>query len=190
MPKFTQKEKEVIFSKLRTSGEELFAKYGLKKVTVDDIAERVGIGKGTFYHFYSNKEHLFMDIFNRAQEEIFEDIDAFLQKDGTGREKALSLVRYLLCKFKEHPILSTVSGEDFELLQCKVPEECLLQNDIDDKELLLKAEASGMVLRYPPEIVTKTVRGIFIIANAYQEDKDGCEVVDILSQAVVNYLVE
>jgi AcrR family transcriptional regulator len=190
MPKFTQKEKEVIFSKLRTSGEELFTKYGLKKVTVDDIAERVGIGKGTFYHFYSNKEHLFMDIFNHAQEEIYEGIEEFFQRDGTGQEKALSLIRYLLCKFKDHPMLSIVSGEDFELLQCKVPEECLLQNDIDDRELMMKAEAAGIVFKYPTEIIMKTVRGVFIIANAYQEDKDGNEVVDLLTRSIVNNLVE
>lgn len=190
MPKFTQKEVEVIYSKLRTVGEELFTKHGLKKVTVDDIAERVGIGKGTFYHFYSSKEHLFMDIFNHAQEEIFAGIEEYIQNDGTGKEKALYIIRYLLLKFKEHSLLSTISADDFELLQCKVPEECLKQNDLDDNMILLKAEASGIVTKYPPEIVTKTVRSIFIIANAYKEDKDASDVVDILSQALVNFLVE
>lgn len=62
MPKFSDREKERIYDKLREEGEQLFVQHGLRKVTVDELSRATGIAKGTFYHFYESKEHLFMDI--------------------------------------------------------------------------------------------------------------------------------
>jgi hypothetical protein len=190
VPRFTQKERDVIYSKLRTVGEDLFAKHGLRKATVDDIAEYAGIGKGTFYHFYTNKEHLFMDIFNRSQEEVFSGVEEFLNAGVPGKEKALRIVRHLVHQFDEHPLLSMISPDDYERLQCKVPGECLTLNDKDDLKLFLKAEAAGIVFKYPPEIVMKMVRGIFIAGNAYKGDAKRMDLIDILSQAVVDFIVK
>ena len=63
MPKFTESEKQAIQETLLREGEKLFVEYGLKKVTVDELVKAAGIAKGSFYSFYSNKEHLYMDIF-------------------------------------------------------------------------------------------------------------------------------
>ena len=45
LPRFTEQEKEIINSKLLIEGEKLFSLYGLKKVTVDDLAAAVNISK-------------------------------------------------------------------------------------------------------------------------------------------------
>ena len=41
MPRFTEKEKAFISDKLLAEGEKLFSLHGLKKVTVDDLADLV-----------------------------------------------------------------------------------------------------------------------------------------------------
>lgn len=48
------------------SAKALFYKYGLKKVTVEEICEHAGVSKMTFYRRFVNKEH--------AAEEILEEI--------------------------------------------------------------------------------------------------------------------
>ncbi len=40
------------------SAEELFFKYGLKSITMDDIAKDLGISKKTIYQFYSDKNEV------------------------------------------------------------------------------------------------------------------------------------
>lgn len=190
MPKFTDAEKEIIYEKLRVIGESLFVKHGLKKVTINDIVEKADIGKGTFYHFYNNKEHLFMDIFNHIQQDLFAGVDQLLATEDGSKVKAFEIVRYLVQKFKEHPLLSLVSGDMYALMKCKVPEECLSQNDMDDLLLFQRAVDAGISFKYPPTIVTKVVQSIFIAAHAVNDDQDGQEIVDILIQSVVNQMVE
>jgi TetR/AcrR family transcriptional regulator, cholesterol catabolism regulator len=42
---------------------ELFRRYGIRSVTMDEIAAQLGISKKTIYQFYSDKEALVQDIF-------------------------------------------------------------------------------------------------------------------------------
>jgi len=81
MPKFSDKEKEMIRDRLRSEGEKLFSVHGLRKVTVDDIVQAAGIAKGSFYSFYANKEYLFMDINNEIQRKVWEKMTAMLEQN-------------------------------------------------------------------------------------------------------------
>ena len=59
---------------------ELLLRVGYRRVTVDDVAERAGIGKGTVYLHWATREELFMAVFHRelaaASDELAEGIRA------------------------------------------------------------------------------------------------------------------
>lgn len=42
--------------------QQLFKKYGLKKTTMDEIAEACGKAKSTLYHYFKNKEQIFDEV--------------------------------------------------------------------------------------------------------------------------------
>ena len=84
MPKFSEKEKKWIEEKLLQEGEQLFTLYGLK-TTIDQLAEKSGIAKASFYKFYESKEALYFDILRRSQKEIFLKLEKQLENS-----KALS----------------------------------------------------------------------------------------------------
>ena len=44
----------------------VFARFGLKKTTVSDVAERVGMTKGNLYHYFENKRDLYEETVGRA----------------------------------------------------------------------------------------------------------------------------
>lgn len=50
---------------------EMFAKYGYENVSVDDIIAATKTSKGTFYHYFSGKDEIVMDV-NRHQKEILD----------------------------------------------------------------------------------------------------------------------
>lgn len=60
-------------------GKELFSSKGFKDTTISDIAQRAGIGVGTFYNYYTSKEELFIEIYSKENEqfkkEIFQSLD-------------------------------------------------------------------------------------------------------------------
>lgn len=53
-----------IQERILEKAEELFKKHGIKSVTMDDIAARLGISKKTIYQSFSDKNELVSQIFN------------------------------------------------------------------------------------------------------------------------------
>jgi len=63
MPRaFTGAERAMIRERLLAAGRELFARYGLRKTTVEELARAAGIAKGTFYLFFPSKEALYAEV--------------------------------------------------------------------------------------------------------------------------------
>src|SRR6516225_7495781 len=69
-----------IKERIQQKAAELFKRYGIRSVTMDEIAGQLGISKKTIYQFYSDKETLVKDIFkdmtdqNKQKCTYFKDI--------------------------------------------------------------------------------------------------------------------
>ena len=48
----------------------LFARFGLRKTTMEEIVRRANVAKGTFYKYFSNKEVLFLEVVERESETL------------------------------------------------------------------------------------------------------------------------
>lgn len=62
---------------------EVFAEQGFAAVTVAEIADHAGIGKGTVYEYFSSKDELLFAVFEWINERIFERISEELDAGGT-----------------------------------------------------------------------------------------------------------
>lgn len=62
---FRQREEEVLQAAL-----DLFLEHGEDKVTVEMIAEKVGIGKGTIYKHFETKDEIYLLLMTRYEEEM------------------------------------------------------------------------------------------------------------------------
>lgn len=69
---------------------ELFKEKGYEKTTIDDIIEKAGIAKGTFYHHFQGKSAL-LGTLSDVFDEKYRELDATLDPEGTVAEQ----VRYL-----------------------------------------------------------------------------------------------
>lgn len=59
---FTEEEKGQIKIIMLEAGFPLLKKYGMTHTTISKITEAAGIAKGTFYHFWKNKEEYMADL--------------------------------------------------------------------------------------------------------------------------------
>lgn len=66
---------------------DVFAEYGLHKITVDKIAAAAGIGKGTVYHYFANKEEIVLEIWESLYEGHHEWLDSNLAQCKSSAEK-------------------------------------------------------------------------------------------------------
>lgn len=72
---------------------EVFAEQGFAAVTVAEIADRAGIGKGTVYEYFSSKEELLFAVFEWMNERIFERFQALIAEGGTTSEQLRRMLR-------------------------------------------------------------------------------------------------
>jgi len=65
----------------------LLARYGYKKMTIDDLAAEVGIGKGTVYLYFPSKEEIVLSHVDRIIERLKARLWAIVHKDLSPDEK-------------------------------------------------------------------------------------------------------
>jgi AcrR family transcriptional regulator len=70
-------KKQQIKEKIGAAAMQCFARFGLDKTTLDDIARAVNLNKASLYYYYKNKEDIFLDV---ALREGAQHIAALQQK--------------------------------------------------------------------------------------------------------------
>ncbi len=114
-----EKRKQII-----ESAKELFYTYGLKKTTMEDVAKKAGVGKGTLYLYFQNKEDIMKTIalesFSREIEKLKTELSVL--KKAEERLRAFIRMKPLLIQrfVQENPhaadIIPYIDGGDIEKL--------------------------------------------------------------------------
>jgi AcrR family transcriptional regulator len=74
---------------------ELLLECGYHDTSIDDIAARVGISKGTVYQHFGSKEEIVAALFQRGMLKVLETLEAIFSSQGTPREKLDAVIRAL-----------------------------------------------------------------------------------------------
>ena len=69
----------------------LFLEKGYENITISEIAKVAGIGKGTIYEYFSNKEDIIFELMASLQEEYDPKLNEKLDQNITVKEKVISL---------------------------------------------------------------------------------------------------
>lgn len=95
--------------RLLTAGREMFARHGLG-VTLNDVAHHAGVGVGTAYRRFSNKEELIDAILERQNEEIEQILHAALAEPDPWTGLVLYLERSLALQAKDRGMAQIFAG--------------------------------------------------------------------------------
>jgi AcrR family transcriptional regulator len=78
----------------------LLARYGYKKMTIDDLAQEVGIGKGSVYLHFSSKEEIALSHIDRIIERLKKNLASIAEKPIPADERVKQmLVERVLFRF-------------------------------------------------------------------------------------------
>jgi AcrR family transcriptional regulator len=94
---------------------ELLLRHGYRRVTIDDIARRADIGKGTVYLHWKTRDDLFMAVFEREVLQALEELLRALRQDP-GAWKLHRLARSWFLAIMRRPLLRAVFLADSEVL--------------------------------------------------------------------------
>lgn len=194
MPRFSENEKEQIKERMFTEGERLFATYGIKKVTIDDIVSAVNIAKATFYTFYDSKESLFLDIAQNVQLKIFRELDTLLDRNGdlTNKQRVRQVFSTMYGLMQEFPILSQIDKRTAELISRKVPKERLSKFAEQNLDAVLILDRHGIKFKCTPAAASCAFQALYQAWLSLQDkEKEIQETVsDILLNGVIEQIVE
>lgn len=66
--------------------DQFLARFGYKKMTIDDLAQEVGIGKGSIYLHFKSKEEIALSHIDRIIERLMEKLNAIAESDEKPEE--------------------------------------------------------------------------------------------------------
>jgi len=146
-----------------------FARHGLGKTTLEEIARDIRIGKSTIYHYFESKDELFFESLKWETDQFIEDIKAIFNNEELA--VGARLLEYI--SYKENIdtrykllfdlILQLVEDDSFE------KEKEIMKNMLNREEEIVKLVLSsiyssrleGMNESLPNFIVTSSWGGFF-----------------------------
>lgn len=191
MPRFNEKEREEITQKLMFEGEKLFSKFGLKKVTVDDLAEAANISKGSFYAFYQNKEHLYIEINFKLQMNLYEQVkkEIINRKDLSKEEVLVWGLKILLKGFMSHPILINLNSTTWDYLRRKLPTDFFAQHTLDDSKMFEGLFGLDIEFTESYDLLAKLFQVIFQCLVEINGDSEQDKIIDIVIKGIVKQII-
>jgi AcrR family transcriptional regulator len=167
----------VTIANILSSAEALFLSKNYADVTMDDIAEAVGMTKGAVYHHFANKESLYVAMMHAAQKEKQALFQAAVASPGTCRERLRRLTQAFLELPREKRDVMKLERRDINIYkdpvrnqlvrayQSALPEqvEIILKDGIRDGELM-SADArllSWLYVAIVEVILTPHAEGVF-----------------------------
>jgi AcrR family transcriptional regulator len=167
--------KELIRDRIVNAAENLFWRYGIKKVTVDEIALAADVGKGTVYLHFDSKEEIGIAIIRNFKQQVL--TEQFL----VAQDQSLSP----LAKLKEVLTLPIKTAHDktcecpyvLELINTVRPQISLSINDLIEQEqqliarILEDGNSSGQM---HIDNIDRTAKSIKLLSLAYMPGSALC----------------
>lgn len=166
MPKtFSDSERAYIRQKLTVEAEFCLAQFGIKKTTVDELVNRAGIPKGTFYLFYDSKELLFFEVFNKIHDEIHADLLEQIQQMPVpvSPNQLTDLMAGLFVKMESSFLYRLMMDGEFEMLMRRLPPEVTLQHaEKDNLSIEMFISMVPGIKAERVQVFSAALRGIFL----------------------------
>lgn len=197
MPKsFTIEERRAISRNLLEKGRELFSIYGLKKTTIDDITDEVGIAKGSFYNFFESKEVLYYEVFLQEEKKLR---GKALMSLSSGDLTSARFKQFLVRTFEmidQYPTIRRMYLEDeYKLLMHRLPQSYRDNHTSEDiaqlTPLIKKWQADGKMVSLDPEIITGMIRAFFVLVLHKKDlgEEYFSATIELLAESIANRLI-
>jgi TetR/AcrR family fatty acid metabolism transcriptional regulator len=113
------KEEKGKWQAIQQAASKVFSEKGYHRATIDEIARRANIGKGTVYEYFASKEELFHEVIRSGVEYYMRSLRVHLVKKGTVYERLERL-------YKHHVQMIATQNEIKEILSNefgKIPDQ-------------------------------------------------------------------
>ena len=165
---FTDEQNEQIRNDLIRAARRCGITIGMRKTSVEQLTEAVGISKGSFYKFFESKELLFFAVLEDIHTECFAAAQKSLQENATllpaDRTAAAILAA---CRWLAETKAFVFIEQDADFLLHRLPEEVKTAHYHDDEtHIRALLEAGGLLQpKGGMALAAATVRGLILTVS-------------------------
>lgn len=108
-----QSKEEEIKCNILEAARSLFGKFGLKKTSMEEIADECGKGKSTLYHYFKNKDEIFLSVLEMECKQFQGTIREAVEKEVGLASKLRALLQTKLQMIQEFHVFFNFSKDLF-----------------------------------------------------------------------------
>lgn len=126
----------------------VFHEKGYESTSIQDIADSVGILKGSLYYYISSKEDLLYEIIQGVHQDALKNLDRIAALEGTALERIRAFVVVHFAHNAENLVKMSVFFKDFRSLTGERRRVIVEERDIYDsflRDLIREAQEEGSV---------------------------------------------
>jgi AcrR family transcriptional regulator len=197
---FTSEEREIIRNKIIDRGKECFARYGIKKTSIEDLTRDLGIAKSSFYSFFNSKEDLFLQIYTEEREALKDNLleNSFLKYRKEPDKAIKAYLHYVLNIANNHPVWRKVyiEKEHLELTISRSSEEKIKNIHRENVKMILpffeEWAAAGLLIDKDARILAETTYAVLSLIHLRNEieDEDFQDIMDILIDLLAENIIK
>ena len=164
---FSDFETEQIRKALLAEARRCAAMLGMRKTSVDQLTQAVGISKGSFYKFYDSKELLFFAVLEDIHAELYDVADGVLHEniDLPSAERASKAILAVCKRMADTGMMTFIENDVPSLLQ-RLPDSVKAEHYHDDESHIhALLEANVLVSRGGAALATAAVRGLILTVS-------------------------
>lgn len=165
---FTDEQNEQIRNDLIREARRCGITIGMRKTSVEQLTEAVGISKGSFYKFFDSKELLFFAVLEDIHTECFAAAQKSLQENATllPADRAAAAI-LAACRWLSETKAFVFIEQDADFLLHRLPEEVKTAHYHDDEtHIRALLEAGGLLQpKGGMALAAATVRGLILTVS-------------------------
>ena len=164
---FTDEQNETIRKDLIREARRCGITIGMRKTSVEQLTNAVGISKGSFYKFFDSKELLFFTVLEDIHTECFAAAQRSLQENAAFAPAARAAETILAaCRWLAETKAFVFIEQDADFLLHRLPENVKTAHYHDDEtHIRALLEAGGLQPKGGMALAAATVRGLILTVS-------------------------
>jgi AcrR family transcriptional regulator len=124
--------KEEKLESILDTARKMFARYGLRKTSVEEMASMARVAKATIYNYFGTKDQVYLEVLRREMDEIEEKISSSVAQEVLPGDKLTTFVK---AKFRYMRQAINILNLDREGIEKLLPSAESIRNELFDREV-------------------------------------------------------
>ncbi|MBW2311724.1 MAG: TetR/AcrR family transcriptional regulator [Deltaproteobacteria bacterium] len=110
----------------------MFARYGLRKTSLEEVARMARVAKATIYNYFGSKDRVYLEVLRREVDEVVEKVSSSVAQETSPKDK---LVAFARAKFRYMRQAINILNLDREGVEKLLPSAEGIRSELFEQEV-------------------------------------------------------